>query len=407
MERPTALPRTQLGQTGDRRGPQKRGGGGQQKLLADKDRETQWLPRKLRSVAEKARAAKIMQMVGMWDDREGRYYTRERQQQETMKYFYDERLVLKYSPRGAYAEQQRTDPDNKRIPSPRGLAKQGQGPGRKSALTSASFDPSTIAEDMTVGIHTCKQLQDMRRTNPLLKQSPVLDFARGLNGERLEKDFFAGRSDGAAQKPRRLPLGALSTPAGLQPQQGDPAAGWQSVQSQPSGEPSPAALAQQVCPDGGAEGEVPASATGDEAAGSAAEAARELRSARGGDSAARSMPPLPKIAKDEKSGLYSSGEYSSLMMQLRKTRKAVEEHGRSINTVKSLLEMQGTAELKKTITRIFADPKQAAAISEAEWAKRHKQYEAERQRLQEQQQEELRDQREELEELAGRVQRIA
>eukprot|EP01065_Artemidia_motanka_P027733 TRINITY_DN32935_c0_g1_i1.p1 TRINITY_DN32935_c0_g1~~TRINITY_DN32935_c0_g1_i1.p1 ORF type:complete len:410 (+),score=139.10 TRINITY_DN32935_c0_g1_i1:65-1294(+) len=401
---------------------------GSKSRLHQAQQDSTWLPLRLRSVAEKQAATEIMQKVGMWDDKDGRYYTRERQQQATMKYFHEERLVLKYSPRGHYGQQQTDSLDNSRIPTPRAAPQQR---GRKSALASASFDPSTITDDMIVGELGRQQLEDMRRGHPLLRHSPVLSAAKGLNGARLDFACGAGRSAIAARN-KRQPLGSLSGGgmAGFGehrdslPQRllsissenapAEPAAAEQSSVAPAAVEPcgdAPAAEPPSALSANTGEIVATVSAALEDAAAGRPGPTLQARAAIAMASPpsaspvpGRSMPPLPKIEKHGNE--WSSPEYSSLMMQLRRTRRAVEEHGRSINTVKSLLEMQGTAELKRTITRIFADPKQATAISEAEWAKRHKQYEAERVRLHEQQQEELRDQREELAELAGRVQRL-
>lgn len=75
-----------------------------------------------------------------------------------------------------------------------------------------------------------------------------------------------------------------------------------------------------------------------------------------------------------------SGEYSSLLMQLKRTKRAVESHHKELSTVQSILGMDASEELKRTITRMFADPKNADAISQDEFERREKAFEEDRKR---------------------------
>lgn len=89
--------------------------------------------------------------------------------------------------------------------------------------------------------------------------------------------------------------------------------------------------------------------------------------------------------------------HSSLLMQLKRTKSAVSRFQDENSTVKSILTMKTSASLKNAITRMFADPKSAAAISQDEYDRREREYMEERSRMQAYQNDLLRDERETME----------
>eukprot|EP00760_Papus_ankaliazontas_P029308 PhM_4_TR419/c0_g1_i1/m.23582 len=82
---------------------------------------------------------------------------------------------------------------------------------------------------------------------------------------------------------------------------------------------------------------------------------------------------LPKLSQGRE-------KYSSTLMQLRRTKHDVDEVNANISAVRSILQMQGSTDMKRTITRMFADPLKAAQISDEEYTRREKLYDEERQR---------------------------
>eukprot|EP00759_Apiculatamorpha_spiralis_P011854 PhF_6_TR19032/c0_g1_i1/m.27944 len=108
------------------------------------------------------------------------------------------------------------------------------------------------------------------------------------------------------------------------------------------------------------------------------------------DSQLMSFPPIPTVRMD-------SDQYSSTLMQLRKTKRLVDEHAANVSAVKSILMMQGSTDMKRTITRMFADPHKKDQISDEEYKRRDELYKMERQRNLEHQQALLKADKEALE----------
>ncbi len=100
--------------------------------------------------------------------------------------------------------------------------------------------------------------------------------------------------------------------------------------------------------------------------------------------------PLPRLRDESRS-------HSSLLRQLKMTKKQAEAHRQENSTAKCLLNMQASAELKRAITRMFADPKNAEAISAEEQQKRDAAYLGERSRTQKYQNDLMKDEREMME----------
>lgn len=89
--------------------------------------------------------------------------------------------------------------------------------------------------------------------------------------------------------------------------------------------------------------------------------------------------------------------HSSLLLQLKKARHEALQHQREHSTVKTILELDASAALKNAITRMFADPKNADAISQEEYLRREREYNDERNRQANYQNEILREEREAME----------
>mmetsp|Transcript_56245 Transcript_56245/g.100175 ORF Transcript_56245/g.100175 Transcript_56245/m.100175 type:complete len:261 (-) Transcript_56245:476-1258(-) len=87
-------------------------------------------------------------------------------------------------------------------------------------------------------------------------------------------------------------------------------------------------------------------------------------------------------------------EYSSTMTLLQLTRKDVEEHAKDISTISSILTLPGSIELKRTIAKMFADPKNAEEISKAELERKERKYQEDRNRQLQKQAEQLKKERE-------------
>eukprot|EP01006_Ploeotia_vitrea_P016885 TRINITY_DN47810_c0_g1_i1.p1 TRINITY_DN47810_c0_g1~~TRINITY_DN47810_c0_g1_i1.p1 ORF type:complete len:262 (+),score=18.75 TRINITY_DN47810_c0_g1_i1:34-819(+) len=89
-------------------------------------------------------------------------------------------------------------------------------------------------------------------------------------------------------------------------------------------------------------------------------------------------------------------DYSSTMALLQLTRKDVEAHAKDISAINSILTLPGSIELKRTIAKMFADPKNAEEISRHEWERKERKYEEDRNRQLQKQAEQLKKEREML-----------
>lgn len=73
--------------------------------------------------------------------------------------------------------------------------------------------------------------------------------------------------------------------------------------------------------------------------------------------------PLPAAAPD-------GAMYHSTCLMLKKTRAEVEAYGRDLGAVSAIADLQVSADVRRTVARLFADPRNAEAISDAEWRRR-------------------------------------
>jgi hypothetical protein len=72
-------------------------------------------------------------------------------------------------------------------------------------------------------------------------------------------------------------------------------------------------------------------------------------------------------------------QYSSMLVELRMTRRDAQKRAKKHSALQAILNMDGSADLKRTITRMFADPKNADAISAEEAERREQRYQDDKQ----------------------------
>ena len=83
---------------------------------------------------------------------------------------------------------------------------------------------------------------------------------------------------------------------------------------------------------------------------------------------------LPKLSLDDPN-------YSSTMVMLKRTRLEVEEFGKDLGAVNAVVELPVSSDVRRTVAKMFADPRNAEAISESEWRRREHQYQLEREQF--------------------------
>jgi hypothetical protein len=83
---------------------------------------------------------------------------------------------------------------------------------------------------------------------------------------------------------------------------------------------------------------------------------------------------LPRIALDDP-------HYSSTVMMLKKTRQEVEDYTADLSVINTIVDLPTSEDVRRTVAKIFADPRNAEAISESEWRKREQQYQHNRERF--------------------------
>eukprot|EP00744_Colponema_vietnamica_P018750 GILI01026481.1.p1 GENE.GILI01026481.1~~GILI01026481.1.p1 ORF type:complete len:174 (+),score=33.95 GILI01026481.1:51-524(+) len=98
---------------------------------------------------------------------------------------------------------------------------------------------------------------------------------------------------------------------------------------------------------------------------------------------------LPTVAADSKM-------YLSSALMLKKTRAEVEEYGKDLGAVSTIADLPVSSDVRVAVAKIFADPKNADAISEAEWRRRELEYRMNRELFNEKINEHLRRERDVL-----------
>lgn len=267
-----------------------------------------------RSVAERRLAERLLKLEGQWDADAQTVLTRERQLQERTKTFTKLHLCLQFDIQKRHEEQE-ADLKLKYPNCPRELL----------------FNKKTKSSQLDLNDPTPQNIDKKRILGEESRSKPRPATNRIISDETLstlEQTLLATAEQYV--RPSRDPSCA-----------GDSAASPSAPKSQP----------------------------------------RKQRTREKASSPATVASPSPSVnsrtgIEDIKIG--GANKYSSLLMQLRKTRAEVESSSRERSTLQSILAMEGSADLKRTVTRMFADPKNAEAISEEEYDRREKRWEEDR-----------------------------
>lgn len=86
---------------------------------------------------------------------------------------------------------------------------------------------------------------------------------------------------------------------------------------------------------------------------------------------------LPRMAIDDP-------HYSSTLVMLKRTRAEVEDFASDLSVISTIADLPVSADVRRTVAKIFADPRNAEAISEQEWKRREHAYQTGKDRLGEQ-----------------------
>jgi hypothetical protein len=73
--------------------------------------------------------------------------------------------------------------------------------------------------------------------------------------------------------------------------------------------------------------------------------------------------------------------YSSTAMMLKKTKQDVEAYNADLSVLNTICDLPVSDDVRRTVAKIFADPRHAAAISDAEWRRREQSYARNRERF--------------------------
>jgi hypothetical protein len=76
---------------------------------------------------------------------------------------------------------------------------------------------------------------------------------------------------------------------------------------------------------------------------------------------------LPTVRMDDP-------HYSSTAVMLKRTRAEVEAYNADLSVLNTIVDLPTSDEVRRTVAKIFADPRNAAAISDAEWKRREQAY---------------------------------
>lgn len=98
---------------------------------------------------------------------------------------------------------------------------------------------------------------------------------------------------------------------------------------------------------------------------------------------------LPKVSNHE-------ALYTSTAMLLKKTKVEVEEYGKDLGALQLVMDLPVGSDVRRTVARIFADPKSADEIAEEEWRRREDAYTMNREHMSEKLQAHLRREKEAL-----------
>lgn len=88
--------------------------------------------------------------------------------------------------------------------------------------------------------------------------------------------------------------------------------------------------------------------------------------------------------------------YSSTATLLKKTKIEVEEYGKDLGALGMVMDLPTGADVRRTVAKIFADPKSAEVIAEQEWRRREEMYQLSREHMNEKLQAHIRREKEAL-----------
>ena len=286
-----------------------------------------------RSVSERRLADQILAREGKWDASQQSFLTREKQLQERTKLFQGLHSSLRFMPDTAY-EAQGKDVDFIYPNCPRELLRKHQ--VKNSQLTME--DPT--ADNIEYRREIAEKNKQLREKNDSVVISPIFTSK--------EREELLSEMENSLSEAAQSQLGVK------------------------------APRKQQ------------SSTTRAMSAASFGPLARTDRSSSSMLEHVNAATPLPRVRDESRS-------HSSLLRQLKMTKRQAEAHHNENSTSKRLMNMQASAELKRVIMRMFADPKNAEAISNDEQQKRDQAYHSERLRTQKYQNELMKEEREMME----------
>eukprot|EP01013_Petalomonas_cantuscygni_P018754 TRINITY_DN36279_c0_g1_i1.p1 TRINITY_DN36279_c0_g1~~TRINITY_DN36279_c0_g1_i1.p1 ORF type:complete len:397 (+),score=58.74 TRINITY_DN36279_c0_g1_i1:198-1388(+) len=359
----------------------------------------------MRSRQEEITAENIMAKSNTWERATGerRYLTRERQQQEKMRYFQSLHQQLKHSVVHLYQED--LDKGEDYYFSPEWAMRAYR--QRRVDLSSADPNPERISR---IQDHTAELRRE--RASAAQNAGPGSAVASLLSGNPTptQPGALGGTASGPAVGGSSLPtiLAGRPSSAGVPPVAGA-AGGLFGIKSQPgmvygtSGGASGGSL--DAAAAGGAAAGLPGSVRSPSAVADSRAAAARLAAEAAASSGVGVGGATPRLAAlgalpDMTSPTSASGggadgdadaaaltrivaspaEFSSTVAMLQRTRGEVETQAQTIQD--GGLRIPGPMELRRTITRIFANPRRAEEISRQEYERREKAHKEERRRQQ-------------------------
>ena len=305
---------------------------------------------RFRSVSERRLADVILSKEGKWDNSQQSFLTREKQLQERTKVFQTLHSTLRYLPAVAY-EAQGKDVDYVYPNCPKELLRKHQ--VKNSQLTMEDPTPDNI-----------EYRHEIAEKNKLLREKSDSSTVSAIFGAK-EKEEFVGAMEHQLMTAAQLLLGRQSSRTSV------------SIRGGFGGGEQPGGGGRAMSTT------TPHHQHSTDTSNSSAMMGSHYH-------LSSSPTPLPRIRDETRS-------HSSLLRQLKMTKQQAVAHQQENSTVKCLLNMKASADLKRAITRMFADPKNAEGISNEEQQKRDAAYQDERRRTQRYQNDLLKEEREMME----------
>jgi len=290
-------------------------------------------PLAFRSATEQSMNQEILAKVGAWDPASQSYRTREKQLQERTKAFQVLHSTLRFMPAQQYA---------------------------LDARSTTSKYPNAPHELMkTFHVKNAELTLEDPTTDNILLRREIAEKNRGLRQKRPNRDA-PGLLSNPHEALATLEAQLLSAAAhgGATPAPGSHYSGHSMTKTSASRDDNSTLRA----------GKGPTGAHNVSVDGTDASAVSRARLSQ-----QRAMTPLPKVSEEH-------AYHSSLVRQLKMTRTQAEQFRHEHSTVRALLDLDTTADMKRVISRMFADPDRAASISQEAHELREQAYVEERQR---------------------------